>query len=109
MRKTVDFLGDDPHRLADRFQALADDLRRLAAGTLPSRGALAEAPIIRNWGFVRRPVVALTGTTFGHPLIGEGNSTITSEIFAIDPERGWARTMSRFYVLGPAGKFGLPE
>lgn len=109
MRKNVDFLGDDPHRLADRLQSLADDLRLLAAGTLPPPRVLHDAPIIRNWGFVRREALALAGTTFGHPVIAEGRPTVTSEIFAIDPGRAWARTMSRFYVLGPAGKFGLPE
>lgn len=109
MGKNVDFLGDDPHRLAERLQLLADDLRLLAAGTLPSSRVLREAPIIWRWGFVRRDALALAGTTFGHPLIAEGSPSMTSYIFAIDPDRRWARTLSRFYVLGPAGKFGMPE
>jgi len=46
---------------------------------------------------------ALAGATTGHPLLGDCPIIRTSELFAIDADRGWARTYSRFYRLGRPG------
>lgn len=35
----------------------------------------------------------------GHPRLPDG-AVHTTELWAVDLERGWARTLSRFYVLG---------
>ena len=48
-----------------------------------------------------RPGIALVGTVQGHPMIADHRSAITSELFAIDSDERWARTMSRFYLLEP--------
>lgn len=94
------FFGDDPHATADRLEKLAHDLRRLAAGP-PTEEDLRDAPLIRTNGPVMRPVLCLSGQIFGHPAIGHGNFSITSELFAIADDESWARTVSRFYRLRP--------
>ena len=92
------FPPDDPELLA----RLARDLAALARGEAPSSTVLAAAPLITDWSLAARmiPVAALTGTVVGHPVITTGHVAITSELFAIDRVKGWARTRSRFYRLG---------
>jgi hypothetical protein len=103
------FMGTDPLETADRLEALADDLRKLARGTAPFAKTLAAAPMLHRWGFDRRPAVCLTGKVYGHPRIVDGSTATTTEIFAIDPGRKWVRTLSRFYELGPSGVFGVAD
>ena len=105
----VDFLREDPLATADRLEALAADLRKLADGEVPSAARMRDAPILRRWGLERRPAVALAGTACGHPKIGDGRPAVTSEVFAIARDRSWVRTMSRFYSLGPPGVFGVED
>ncbi|WP_439602113.1 DUF6634 family protein [Devosia sp.] len=97
--RTADFFGADPLGTADRLEALAADLRRLAAGHVPSSTELAEAPTLRDWNVVTRPCLALVGEVEGHPSIADHQPAVTSELCAIDPGERWARTMSRFYRL----------
>jgi hypothetical protein len=99
--QSVDFLGADPLNTAERLEALAADLRRLAADRMPSAGDLAEAPVLRGWGVLSRPSTALTGTVEGHPRIGDHRQAVTSELFAIDRDARWARTLNRYYRLLP--------
>ena len=105
----VDFLGADPLATAELLEDLAADLRGLAAGSLPSPGRLREAPHLRRWGFAPRSALCLAGTAYGHPRIVDGRECVTSEIFAIARDRSWARTLSRYYQLGPPKVFGLNE
>ncbi|SFM71516.1 hypothetical protein SAMN05192568_104911 [Methylobacterium pseudosasicola] len=42
------------------------------------------------------PVPHLVGIALGHPLLRDGQIW-TSELLTYDPERGYARTLSRFY------------
>ena len=59
------------------------------------------APILDEWRFAFRPVPCLEGLSTGHPqLPGERRPIVTSEIFLISEELGWARSLSRFYRLG---------
>lgn len=102
------FLGVDPIECAQMFERLAEDLRKLAAGHQPDLGAPG-TPHLRHWGVTRRPVTCLTGHVYGHPLLGDDRTCVTSEIFALDREQRWVRTMSRFYELGSAGVFGAEE
>ena len=92
--------SDDPREIARQARRLADALDRLAANNEPSPVDLADAPILDNWRKVARLAPALAGVVSGHPLIREGRSSITSEVFAIDGSGRWARTWSRFYRLG---------
>lgn len=102
------FLGADPIETAQTLDRLAADLRMLAGGHQPHLGGPG-TPHLRRWGVTRRPVTCLSGQAFGHPILGDDRSCLTSEIFALDREQRWVRTMSRFYELGPAGLFGAGE
>ncbi|HEY8361205.1 MAG TPA: DUF6634 family protein [Ramlibacter sp.] len=101
------FLGNDPLKTAESLEQLANDLRRLAAGKEPSQEQVAQAPLLRQWCFHQQPRYVLMGTSYGHPQIADGKLIVTSEIFAVDAERQWARTLSRYYALGPITRVGL--
>lgn len=103
----IDFLGTDPLKTADALGQLAADLRNLAAGVLPNREHIIEAPLIHRWSIVQRPTFALSGSLYNHPRIKDGQRAVTSELFAICRDRQWARTMNRFYDLGPTSLEGL--
>ncbi|MDC9824841.1 hypothetical protein PRN20_13985 [Devosia sp. ZB163] len=90
--------GDSASTIAN-LRALADDLERMTM--FQPNGELEEAPSLNGWSPVMRPVGGLSGYVEGHPLLG-CRHVVTSEVFAIDAERGWARTFSRFYRLGDA-------
>lgn len=82
---------------AEKLEQLAFDLRLIAAnGGRPTLDQLAGAPTLHKW----RPTIvlagALTGFVEGHPKIGPG-PIVTSPLYA-DGD-GWARTLSRFYLL----------
>ncbi len=109
MPKNIDFLGCDPEQTAAILERLATDLRKLGLGQHPAPALLREAPLLRGWSFEQRPRPCLTGYMFNHPLIAEGRTGVTSEIYAIDPGRRWVRTLSRFYELGPATLHGLVD
>ena len=109
MKEVTSFLGADPMTTADTLEELASDLRRLAKGEPPNVAVLSAAPLLHGWGTARKPVSCLTGKVYGHPKLGDGRIALTSEIFAIDRERRWVRTLSRFYALGPSGMFGQQD
>jgi hypothetical protein len=70
-------------------------LDRFLAGSQP------DAPILEDWRLALRPVKCLVGRSTGHPrLPGERRPIVTSEIFLISEEFGWARSYSRWYRLG---------
>lgn len=106
---TIDYLGHDPIALAARLEALASDLRQLQAGQPPGPEIIAGAPLIRGWGIGSRAFLVLSGTVHGHPSVPEAHRRQTSPLIAIDRANGWARTLSRYYGLGPAGLFGGTE
>lgn len=91
--------GMDLRALAAVHAALARDLRRLAAATAPTPAALAAAPVVLRWRIGTRPVPALIGRVDGHPLLPSGPLT-SSQLIVLDRSRGFARTLSRWYVLG---------
>lgn len=95
--------GDvDLDDLADRARSLADAFDRLIADGRPSHADLADAPSLDCWSPTTRLAPALFGLATGHPRIGNNRATLTSEVFAIDRDRRWARTWSRWYRLGDA-------
>jgi hypothetical protein len=90
----------------DRLETLAADLE-IVSGTLPFprdqmlAKAYPNAPTLDEWRFAVRPVTCLEGLSTGHPrLLGDRRSIVTSEIFLISEELGWARSFSRWYRLG---------
>ena len=77
-------------------------LRAIAAAEAgPSETDIADAPVLSDWQAAISPGghVMLWGEVTNHPILG--NSSIhTSQLIAIDPGAGWARTASRWYRLG---------
>lgn len=102
MRDTL-FLGHDPVEIIRRARLLADDIERLLEEGGPSQNYLGTAPILDHWVVVARARPALAGLTTGHPVLRDYRPIITSDLFALDAEAGWARTASRFYRLGRPG------
>lgn len=88
---------------ADRLERLAHDLRSIAGGTSPTPADLDAAPVIDNWRFGLRSSSTMIGIVEGHPRLLDG-PVRTSGVWVVDLERGWARTLSRFYVLGDQRK-----
>ncbi|WP_449043442.1 DUF6634 family protein [Paracoccus versutus] len=77
-------------------------LRAIAAAEAgPTEEDLAQAPVLSDWMAAISPGgnVMLWGEVTNHPLLGNA-SIHTSQLIAIDPEAGWARTASRWYRLG---------
>jgi hypothetical protein len=79
------------------LRRLADDLENLTM-FVPSR-QLDIAPRLENWTYGTRLTTCLGGEVTDHPVLGT-RPVLSSELFAIDPKRRWARTFTRFYVLG---------
>lgn len=75
---------------------------RIAGGYVPAEAALADAPLINDWilGVSSGHGVHLVGIVTDHPKLGSGLKR-TSMVLALDEEAGWARTISRYYRLGP--------
>jgi hypothetical protein len=86
---------------AERLEKLARDLRRLAEGDGPSDHDLDAAPVLEHWSMAERSLTCLVGIGSKHPRIPDG-PVMTTEPWAIDFERRWVRTLSRWYVLGAA-------
>ncbi|TDX59692.1 hypothetical protein EDE12_1296 [Methylosinus sp. sav-2] len=96
------FLGHDPAEIIRRARLLAGDIERLLAEGRPSDDDLDNAPILDRWIVVARIAPALAGAVTGHPVL-DNRSIITSDLFALDADAGWARTAGRFYRLGRPG------
>lgn len=94
------FLGDDPREIIRKARALSDDVARILEQGGPSSAELDEAPILDHWAIVARMRPALAGACSGHPLLGDRPFVATTEIYALDPDSGWARTYSCYYRLG---------
>jgi hypothetical protein len=82
------------------LRRLADDLDRIAVGRAPTAADLNTAPLLVDWRMALTwNGLCLTGFAAGHPLLGS-KQIVTSHLWALDPDRQWARTFSRFYRLG---------
>jgi len=88
-------------RLSRLVQAL-DDIRR---GKHPDKAALASCPKLHDWQVIRRPDPCLTGIMFNHPRITDGRPGLTTGLWVLAPDLGYARTMSRTYALGRPAAF----
>lgn len=80
------------------------EAQKIADGYVPTEADLAGAPLISNWIFATAPGdpgPTLVGSITGHPTLGNSALSTTSVVLAIDVEAGWARTVSRYYRLGP--------
>jgi len=87
--------------LAPRLRVLADDCDRLERGRAVSPNLLQKAPRLTDWVPAITPQgVQLIGRVIGHPRLGDSIAATTPLWFA-DPDGAWARSLSRFYRLGP--------
>jgi hypothetical protein len=85
----------------DRLQRLAADLKAIRDGSGPTAADLSDAPILNNWTPEVRPAPCLVGYVADHPrLPGIGRPVITSDLWVLAEHQGWARTLSRWYLLG---------
>ncbi|MGM5035013.1 DUF6634 family protein [Tardiphaga sp. 803_E3_N1_3] len=82
------------------LRELLRDLERVRVGQHPGRQVLDDAPVLENWKVTVRTEPCLTGIVRGHPRIQDRRSAITSQLWLLAPELGYARTLSRFYALG---------
>ena len=90
------WFGVSRSSLVQKLRCLADDLENVGKCNDP----LVRPVAINTWALAQRSVPCLIGRTLGHPSIGDGRPALSSELFYLDPERGIARTMSRWYRLG---------
>lgn len=87
--------------LAPRLRALAGDCDRLERGRAVSPTVLQKAPLLTDWvPAITTEGVKLVGRVTGHPRLGDCSAATTALWFA-DPDGAWARSLSRFYRLGP--------
>lgn len=82
------------------LRSLLSDMEAIAQGQHPGRNILNDAPLLHGWTRTARPEPCLTGIVDGHPGIGDLRPAITSGLWVLAPELGYARTLSRFYALG---------
>lgn len=90
------WFGMTREALADHLHRLADDIQTPDV----SRASSVDVVDINSWFLAARPVPCLIGRTSGHPTIADRKTARTSELFYFDPERGLARSFSRWYRLG---------
>jgi hypothetical protein len=95
------FLGNDAEasRTLVALESLVRDMKAIQAGTGPTSTQIENAPLLDAFQVKPYATFCLAGYTKGHPLLGDSHIH-TSQLWAIDPKRHWARTFSRFYRLG---------
>jgi len=91
-----EWLGRPDSALVEKLRRLADDLADLEH----CHGAISPSAAFNTWTLGKRVVPCLVGRALGHPSITDGKAAFSSELFYFDPDRGIARTMSRWYRLG---------
>lgn len=89
----------DEREAGDRLRDLADELQGIRDQVKPTREDLDAAPRLERWRSSTRQVRVLTGEVHGHPNFPDGRRITTSDLYASDGRR-WARTLSRYFVLG---------
>lgn len=94
-----DILNLEDH--LDRLKSLVADIEGLKSGNHPDVGRIAGTAYIRDWTLDSRPTPCLRGFFEGHPKIRSGRMGITSDVWIFAPHHGYARSLSRWYQLGP--------
>lgn len=89
----------DAIKQLELHKSLAKDIAAIISGTRPTRAELESAPLLQRYRFVPRSVPSAVGYGIGHPRLPDG-PVKTSQIFVLDPDLRWIRTLSRFYRLG---------
>jgi phage tail protein X len=94
--------GPAPQLLPEiaRLKRLLADMEAIAAGKHPRREILDDAPLLNCWTLTLQTEPCLTGVVEGHPEIADLRPVVTSGLWVLAPDLGYARTLSRFYALG---------
>ena len=84
-----------------RRERLTAVLKALGRGEGPSAAEIAAAPLLDAWQQTssNEGMTVLVGVVSGHPRLLDGPVT-TSPLLLLDVERGFARTVSRWYRIG---------
>lgn len=90
-----EFIADE----IERLERLLADLKRIQHLEFPTANELDAAPIIDYWAQATRAEPCLVGYVHGHPRL-DSRLAMTSGLWVMAKELGWARTLSRFYRLG---------
>jgi len=82
--------------------ALQADLTLLAEGNAPPMSNLTEAPVLLSGAMADRKVPCLVG----HLTLDNGVTQLvqTQQLWAVNWDAGWARTLDRFYRLAPQSR-----
>ena len=91
--------------MINKLHQLIDDLKMLRDGKQPAPEILDDSPALYDWNQTTRPAACLEGLVQEHPLLGRYRLIITSDLYYLDPEMRFARTLSRFYRLGNPARF----
>ncbi|WP_374379349.1 DUF6634 family protein [Dongia sp.] len=91
------------HQEIKALEALLTDLKKIAAGEVPTDDDLKDAPLLVGWRESARMAPCLLGTVVEHPLFGTQEIT-TSQVWSANLPARWARTYSRWYRLGASHK-----
>ncbi|SDG45487.1 DUF6634 family protein [Bosea robiniae] len=81
------------------LRTLSWDLAAIFDGGMPTLDQLRDAPVLRDYALSSHQVSCMEGFVSGHPLLGEGRRIKTSQLFCVDHDLKWIRTLSRFYRL----------
>ncbi|WP_411507829.1 DUF6634 family protein [Brucella anthropi] len=91
--------------MISKLHQLIDDLKMLRDSKKPDHEILDDSPTLYDWNQTTRPAACLEGLVQEHPLLGRNRLIITSDLYYLDPEMRFARTLSRFYRLGNPARF----
>ncbi len=77
-------------------------------GSQPEPGDLDAAPALDRWSVAcDGRYFSLCGMVSGHPHLRDGSTMHTSPLLRLNRDERWARTRSRFYLLGEVEQQGL--
>lgn len=92
--------GSITPELTDRLRSLAEDGAALGSDPSFVSALLPRAPLLDRYAPVITSLgLRLAGEVTDHPLLGS-RRIITSQLWWVDPNARWARSLSRFYRLG---------
>ncbi|WP_019995464.1 hypothetical protein [Aureimonas ureilytica] len=85
----------------ERLKALVADIESLQVGGDSARLAEKGAVHLHDWSPSARLVPCLRGTMKGHRSVRDGRLGEASDLWVWASDHGVARTLSRWYTLGP--------
>ncbi|OYR15237.1 DUF6634 family protein [Brucella thiophenivorans] len=93
------------NEMIELLQNLLEDLKSLRDGNELNSEVLSKSPVLNGWSQTTRSTACLEGVVQEHPRLGKSKVILTSDLYYLDPEMRFARTLSRYYRLGKPAKF----